>query len=70
MTRGIPLRDDYDGAALRALARSTGDAKQARRLLALSLIYAGSTRSEAAGHADVSPQSVRDWVLRFNTKLH
>ena len=35
-------------------------------MLALSLIYDGSTRSEAAGHADVSPQAVRDWVLRFN----
>ncbi len=48
MARGIPLRTDYDGDALRALARSTGNAKQARRLLALSLIYNGGTRSEAA----------------------
>ena len=66
MARGIPLRDDYDGEDLRALARSTGDAKQARRLLALSLIYDGGTRSEAARHGDVSLQTVRDWVLHFN----
>jgi transposase len=68
MARGIPLRDDYDGDELRALARSTDDAKQARRLLALSLIYDGGSRSEAARHADVSLQAVRDWVLRFNAE--
>jgi len=66
MARGIPLRPDYDGDALRALARSTGNAKQARRLLSLSLIYDGGSRSAAARHAAVSIQAVRDWVLRFN----
>lgn len=66
MSRVIPLRQDYDGDALRVLARSTGNAKQARRLLSLSLIYDGGSRSEAAHHADVSVQTVRDWVLRFN----
>ena len=54
MARGISLRDDYDGKVLRGLARSTDDTKQAQRLLALSLIYHGSSRSEAAHHADVS----------------
>ena len=62
----IPLRDDYDGEDLRAMARSTSDAKQARRLLALSLICDGGSRTEAARHGDVSLQTVRDWVLRFN----
>lgn len=66
MARGIPLRNDYDGDALRALARSAGDAKQSRRLLALSLIYDGGSRSEAARHGGVGLQSVRDWVLHFN----
>jgi transposase len=66
MARGIPLRTDYDGDSLRALARSTSDAKQARRLLSLSLIYDGGSRSAAADHAAVSVQTVRDWVLRFN----
>ena len=41
MSRGIPLRADYASDDLRALARTTDDAKQARRLLALSLIYDG-----------------------------
>ncbi len=67
MARGISLRDDYTGADLRELARSTQDAKQARRFLALSLIYDGSQRSEAARHGDVGVQTVRDWVLRFNS---
>tara|TARA_R110000787_G_scaffold282559_1_gene394497 strand:- start:10897 stop:11445 length:549 start_codon:yes stop_codon:yes gene_type:complete len=66
MPRGIPLRLDFNGADLRALARLTDDAKQGRRLLALSLIYDGGTRSEAARHANASVQAVRDWVLRFN----
>ena len=68
MARGIPLRDDFNVDRLRAVARSAGDAKQARRLLALSLIYDGGSRSEAARHANVSLQTVRDWVLRFNAK--
>lgn len=66
MSRVIPLRQDYDGDVLRVLARSTGNAKQARRLLSLSLIYDGGSRTEAAHHADVSVQTVRDWILRFN----
>ena len=62
----LSLRDDYTGDDLRGLARSTDSAKQARRLLALSLIYDGSPRSEAARHGGVGVQTVRDWVLRFN----
>ena len=68
MAHGIPLRDDYTGDDLRALARSTKDGKQARRLLALSLIYDGGRRCDAARHANISPQTVRDWTLRFNAE--
>ena len=68
MARGISLRIDYSGDDLRSLARTSRDAKQARRLLALSLIYDGAPRSEAARHATASPQAVRDWVLRFNAE--
>ena len=66
MARGISLRSDYNSDDLRSLSRSSSVAKQARRLLALSLIYDGALRSEAARHADVSVQTIRDWVLRFN----
>lgn len=41
MGSAICLREDFDGAALRRLARSTKSANQARRLLALAEIYDG-----------------------------
>jgi transposase len=62
----IPLRGDFDAAALRAAARRTKDAAQARRLLALAAIYDGATRTEAAKIGGVTLQIVRDWVLRSN----
>ncbi len=62
----IPLRGDFDAVALRATARGTKDAAQARRLLALAAVYDGSTRTEAARIGGVTLQIVRDWVLRFN----
>ena len=62
----IPLRIDFDAAALRGLARKTKDAPQARRLLALAAIYEGATRAEAAQIGGVTRQIVRDWVVRFN----
>lgn len=68
MSRGISLRSDFSGADLRALSRLADTAKQARRLLALSLVYDGGSRSDAARLADVGLQTIRDWVLRFNAE--
>jgi transposase len=68
MGSAIGLRDDFDGAALRRLARSSTSANQARRLLALAQIYDGSSRSEAAKIGGVTLQIVRDWVIRFNAR--
>ena len=62
----VPLREDFDAAALRLLARRTRDANQGRRLLALAVIYDGGSRGEAARIGSVGLQTVRDWVLRFN----
>jgi len=62
----VGLRADFDGKALRRLARRSKEASQARRLLALAAVYDGSSRSEAARIGDVSLQTVRDWALRFN----
>ena len=64
----IPLRGDFDAPALRAAARRTKDAAQTWRLLALAAVYDGATRTEAAGIGWVTPQIVRDWVLRFNAE--
>ena len=48
MARAIALRSDFTGPDLRRLARGSKDASQARRLLALAVIYDGGTRGEAA----------------------
>lgn len=68
MGRAISLREDFDGAALRRLARASKSANQARRLLALAQIYDSCSRSEAANIGGVTLQIVRDWVLRFNAR--
>src|SRR3546814_11598941 len=68
MGSAIGLRDDFDGAALRRLARGSKSANQARRLLALAEIYDGSRRIAAARFGGVGLQIVRDWVVRFNAR--
>src|SRR3712207_493338 len=62
----VPLRTDFDAAALRAIARTTKDGPQARRLLALAAIYDGATRTAAARIGGGTVQIVRDWVVKFN----
>jgi transposase len=66
MAAAIGLREDYEAAGVRALARASRDANQVRRLLTLAVIYEGGTRSDAARVGGVGLQTVRDWVLRFN----
>lgn len=68
MGASISLRDDFDGASLRRLARTSESAKQARRLLALAEIYDGGRRTSAARIGGVGLQIVRDWVVRFNAR--
>ena len=68
MAAAIELRGDFSSDELRRLARSSRDAKQVRRLLALAAIRDGGTRTEAARIGGVGLQIVRDWVLRFNAE--
>ena len=68
MAAALPLRVDFDAAALRVLSRASGDANQTRRLLALAVIYDGGSRTEAARVGGVGLQIVRDWVVRFNSE--
>jgi transposase len=68
MGAAIGLRDDFDGASLRRLARGTRSANQARRLLALAEVYDGGSRTAAARIGGVGLQIVRDWVVRFNAR--
>jgi hypothetical protein len=44
MPAATALRTDFTGSELRQLARYTWDANQARRLLALAVIYDGGSR--------------------------
>jgi histidyl-tRNA synthetase len=48
MASEVALREDFTAARMRALARSSRDANQVRRLLALAAIYEGGTRGDAA----------------------
>ena len=66
MAAPLPLRADFTAADLRLAAGRSRDANQARRLLALAVIYDGGTRGEAARLGGVGLQIVRDWVVRFN----
>ena len=68
MGAAIGLREDFDAAGLRRLARLTKSANQARRLLALAEIYDGGSRTAAARIGGVGLQIVRDWVVRFNAR--
>jgi transposase len=68
MAASIGLRSDYEAGDLRRLAKASRDARQARRLLALAVIYDGGSRTEAARVGGVTLQIVRDWVLRFNVE--
>jgi transposase len=68
MAAAIELRDEFTGAEMRRLARSSRDAKQVRRLLALAAIRDGGSRTEAARIGGVGLKIVRDWVLRFNAE--
>jgi transposase len=68
MAAAVPLRSDFDTEALRAMAKGSRNPAQTRRLLALSTIYAGGSRSDAAKIGGVGLQTVRDWVVAFNAQ--
>jgi len=66
MGGAIRLRADFTGDELRMLAKQHKEAACTRRILALSIIYDGGRRSDAARFGGVGLQIIRDWVLRFN----
>jgi transposase len=67
MSAAIPLRTDFDSRTLRGLARRCSDANQSRRLLSLAAVYDGMSRTEAARIGGMDRQTLRHWVLRFNS---
>lgn len=66
MASSVELRDDYDAAGLRALAKRSRNPRQIRRLLALAAVYDGMSRAEAAKVGGMDRQTLRDWAHRFN----
>ena len=62
----IPLRPDFDATMVHLEAKRSKNGAQARRLLALTSIYEGASRTEAAAIGNVTVQIVRDWVVKFN----
>ena len=59
---------DHSAADLRRLMSKQKDGAVVRRLMALSLILDGKSRSEAAQQSGMERQTLRDWVHRYNTE--
>ena len=68
MPSHVPLREDYDAAGLRTLARRSRNPRQIRRLLALAAVYDGMSRAAAAQVGGMDRQTLRDWAHRFNAE--
>ncbi len=61
-------RLELDASDLRREATRCRDAKAARRMLALALVLEGASREDAARHAGMDRQTLRDWVHRYNAE--
>ncbi len=61
-------RLELDARDLRREATRCRDAKAARRMLALALVLEGASREDAARHAGMDRQTLRDWVHRYNAE--
>ncbi len=66
MVAEIKLRTDFDQNSVICLAGKTTDLKLKKKLVALGLVYAGSCRKDIAQITGVTPQAIRDWIIRFN----
>ena len=59
-------RKDMTASELRAASTQTGDARAARRMLAIALVLEGVDRTTAARSCGMDRQTLRDWVHRYN----
>ena len=59
-------RTDRTSRQLHRYANKCKDRIQARRVRALAMVVGGKLRSEAADAVDVTLQTIRDWVIRYN----
>jgi transposase len=61
-------RRELGAGELRREARRCRDPAAARRMLALAVVLEGGSREEAARHAGMDRQTLRDWVHRYNAE--
>lgn len=62
----LEIRKDRTPVVLRREAKAEGDARAARRMLAIANALEGMSRDDAARSAGMDRQTLRDWVLRYN----
>jgi len=67
MTIAITRRE-LSAGELRREATRCRDAPASRRMLALALVLEGGSREDAARHAGMDRQTLRDWVHRYNAE--
>ena len=67
MTIAITRRE-LGAGELRREAKRCRDAPASRRMLALALVLEGCSREDAARHAGMDRQTLRDWVHRYNAE--
>lgn len=60
-------RHDLSISQLRAEAARTAGAKKARRILAIAMVLDGHSRLLAAQACGMDRQTLRDWVIRYNS---
>ena len=71
MPTGRPVeitRTELSATDLRRAAARSREADAARRMLALALVLEGKSRREAAESCGMDRQTLRDWVIRYNTE--
>jgi transposase len=60
-------RLEHTALELRHRAAKSPDGAQVRRLLALAMVLEGASRASAASQNGMDRQTLRDWVIRYNT---
>jgi transposase len=64
----LAIRQDIPAEELRRLARQESNGRVACRLLGVANALDGMSRGQAARQAGMDRQTLRDWVIRFNTE--
>ena len=64
----LRISTELSAADLRHLARGESDSRICRRLLAIAMALDGGSREEAARQGGMDRQTLRDWIVRYNTE--